>query len=165
MKFNIALVVGRFQPFHLGHLYLIKKAFEHADKIIIAVGSSNVQNQDNPLSFQTRVKMLKKVIAKEGFRERVIKIVPSPDHPKDDVWLKLLLENAGNFEVNIGNNDWTNEILEKAGYKVLRVPYFKRDLYQGIFIRELFRKNGNWQTRVPAYLVDFVNREFSKRLP
>lgn len=162
---NIALVVGRFQPFHLGHLYLIQKAFEYADKIIIAVGSSNIQNEDNPLSFQTRAKMLKKVIAKEGWGERVIKIVPSPDHPSDKVWFDLLFKKTGPFDVKVGrHNDTTNIAIEKAGYKILKVPYYKRDIYQGVFIRELFRKNGKWETRVPPYLVDFISREFSKRL-
>jgi nicotinamide-nucleotide adenylyltransferase len=163
-KYKTALVVGRFQPFHKGHLYLINKTFEVADKIIIAVGSSNIKNNDNPLPYETRVAMLNKVIGHEKWTDRIIKIIPSPDDPSDDVWLKLLLENAGMFDIAIGNNSWTNGILKNAGYKVLEIPYYKRNLYQGIYIRKLFKNGGNWQERVPSYLVGFINKEFGEHL-
>lgn len=159
---KVALIVGRFQPFHNGHLYLLKKTLEAADKMILAVGSSNVLNEDNPLSFEIRVKMLEKVIKEEGLSEKVLKIVPSPDDPSDDIWLKLLLKNAGKFDIAVGNNDWTNGILKDAGYKVLEIKYLNRDIYQGVVIRQLFKTGGNWQTLVPEYLIEFINKEFSK---
>lgn len=159
-KFKIGLVVGRFQPFHLGHLYLIREALKHSDKIVIAAGSSNVEDANNPLSYETRVKMLENVIENEHLEDKVLKIVPSPDNPNDDIWLKDLLKNTGKFDIEIGNNDWTNDVLENAGYDVLRVPYFKRELYQGVLIRKLFKENGNWQSRVPDYLVDLIEKAF-----
>mgnify|MGYP001617726433 CR=1 FL=1 len=159
---KVGLVVGRFQPFHKGHLYLIEKALESADKIIIAVGSSNISNEDNPLSYNTRVKMLKKVIAQEGIAKRVIKIVASPDDPSDDAWLKELLENAGRFDIAFGNNDWTNDILEKAGYKVTGIRFLNRKIYQGVIIRKLFKKGKDWEERVPSYLAGFIRKELSK---
>lgn len=162
MKFKIGLVVGRFQPFHKGHLYLLKKTLEKADKIIIAVGSSNVSDENNPMSFEARVRMLEKVIREEGLKSEVMKIIPSPDDPSDDVWLSKLLKNAGEFDVAVGNNDWTNGILEKAGYKVLEIKYLNRDLYQGVVIRKLFKTGGNWQDLVPSYLVEFVKKELPK---
>lgn len=162
---RIGLVVGRFQPFHKGHLYLFKKAIKVSYKIIIAVGSSNIKDGDNPLSYSKRVKMLRKVIANEGWEERILKIVPSPDDPSDDIWLKLLLKNTGKFDVGIGNNDWTNGILKKAGYKVLEVPYLKRIEYQGVIIRKLFEEGKSWEEKVPAYLIEFLEKEFSKKYP
>lgn len=159
-KYKIGLVVGRFQPFHLGHLYLLREVLKHADKIIIAVGSSNIEDANNPLSYNKRLEMLEKVIEHEKIQNRILKIVPSPDNPDDDIWLKDLLKNTGKFDIEVGNNDWTNDILEKAGYKVLRVPYFKRELYQGVLIRKLFQENGDWQSRVPDYLVNFTEKAF-----
>ena len=156
---KIGLVVGRFQPFHKGHLYLLEKSLKATDKIIFAIGSSNVKNEDNPLSYRTRVKMLKKVIEEEKIADKVIKIVPSPDHPSDDVWLQKLLKNAGKFDIAFGNNDWTNDILENAGHKVVKVPYIRRGEYQGVVIRDLFKNEKNWQKNVPPYLIDFIKKE------
>lgn len=160
-QYKTGLVIGRFQPFHLGHLYLIQKALEHAEKIVIIVGSSNVHDENNPLSYEKRVEMLKKVIEHEGWGDRIIKIVPSPDDPSDDEWLKLLLANVGSFDLAIGNNDWTNDILEGAGIKVLKLPYYNRELYQGAVVRKLFDQHGNWQEIVPPYLTDFIEKELS----
>lgn len=156
---KIGLVVGRFQPFHKGHLYLFKKSLKVSDKIIIAVGSSNITNKDNPLSYITRVKMLKKVITEENLENRVLKIIPSPDDPSDDVWLEKLLKNAGKFDIAFGNNDWTNDILEKAGYKVTGIRFLNRKMFQGVIIRKLFKKGKNWEDRVPSYLVSFIRKK------
>ncbi len=160
MKNKIGLVIGRFQPFHLGHLYLIQKALENAEKIIIAVGSSNVHDSDNPLSYEARVEIIEKVIEEEKLSNKVLKIVPSPDDPSDNEWLKKLVEQTGRFDIEIGNNDWTNNILEQAGYKVLRIPYFERDIHQGVLIRQIIEQDGLWQERVPKYLVPQIKKAF-----
>ena len=69
-----------------------KKALKEADKIIVAIGSSNISDENNPLSYKTRIKMLKKVIVREKLVNKVIKIIPSPDDPSDDIWLAKLLK-------------------------------------------------------------------------
>ena len=38
-EIEIALILGRFQPFHLGHLELIRAVSNRYEKIIIAIGS------------------------------------------------------------------------------------------------------------------------------
>ncbi|MEK7573509.1 MAG: adenylyltransferase/cytidyltransferase family protein [Patescibacteria group bacterium] len=164
MQIKIGLVVGRFQPFHKGHLYLIEKALEASEKIIIVIGSSNMSDENNPLSYKTRAEMIKKVIAEESLEDKVLKIIPSPDDPSDDVWLEKLLIKAGRFDIAFGNNDWTNDILEKAGFKILKIKFLNRKTYQGVIIRELFRKNKKWQNRVPKYLTDFIQKEFSRTI-
>ncbi|MEK7186517.1 MAG: adenylyltransferase/cytidyltransferase family protein [Patescibacteria group bacterium] len=161
MKVKIGLVIGRFQPFHKGHLYLIKKALKEADKIIVAIGSSNISDENNPLSYKTRIKMLKKVIVREKLVNKVIKIIPSPDDPSDDIWLAKLLKNAGKFDIALGNNDWTNGILGKAGYKVLEIPYLKRSSYQGTVIRKLIKSNNKWENLVPVYLVGKISEKLT----
>ena len=159
---KIGLVVGRFQPFHKGHLYLIKKALNEADKIIIVIGSSNIHDENNPLSYRTRVEMIKKVIAEESLKDKVLKVIPSPDDLSDDVWLEKLLKNAGKFDIAFGNNKWTNDILKKEGYKIANIRFLNRKIYQGVFIRRLFKKGKDWEKRVPSYLVDFIREELAK---
>jgi len=36
-----ALIFGRFQPFHLGHLMVIKWALEKFDELVLLVGMAN----------------------------------------------------------------------------------------------------------------------------
>ncbi|MBI5122432.1 pantetheine-phosphate adenylyltransferase [Candidatus Roizmanbacteria bacterium] len=158
MKYKITLIVGRFQPFHKGHLFLIKKALEKADKIIIGIGSANVSDENNPIDFETRKKIIKAVAYKEKFGNRLIKIAPLDDFFDDKKWLKNLEKQVGKFNLALGNNDWTNNILKKAGYKVMKVDYYKRSLYEGWRIRKLIKEGKKWHDRIPDYLIS--NFEF-----
>ncbi len=156
MKYKTGLLIGRFQPFHKGHLYLLKKALKHVQTLIVGIGSSNISNGDNPFSFGQRKKMLEKIIEHERIKERIGNIIPIPDDPSDDIWLGNVLKTVGEFDIYIGNDEWTDGIFENAGYKVLRIPYFRRELYEGKKIRPLLIKNAKWQTRVPSYLVSSI---------
>ncbi len=157
--FSVGLLVGRFQPFHYGHKYLIRQALSYCDKVIIGVGSSNKHGKENPFSYIQRKRMLLLFLEKEKIENRVIKIFPSPDIPEDKVWLNDVLKKAGNFNVVVGDNDWVNNIFERAGYKVLKIGYHKRHLYEGEKIRALFAKNPLWKDRIPSYLHDIVEKK------
>ena len=37
---DVAVYVGRFQPFHLGHLALLKHALEIAPTVVLVIGSA-----------------------------------------------------------------------------------------------------------------------------
>lgn len=157
-KYKTALIIGRFQPFHNGHLYLIKKALECADKIIIGIGSANVSNDDNPYSITKRQLMIQTMINSEQIQDRVSEVVFLDDYNNDEKWLKQILDKVTKFDLVIGNNEWTNRILEKAGFSILRMGYYKRYQYEGQKIRELQRrKKGEWIARVPLYLESILN--------
>jgi len=156
-----ALIVGRFQPFHLGHLYLIREALKLADTIIIAIGSSNVTDINNPIDYSARKKMLLQVLKKEGLQDKVAKIIPSPDFPDDKKWVEELIKHTGDFEIVVGNNNWTNNCLKKLGYKVKEIPYLNRNLYQGKNVREKHKKGEKWEVAVPNYLVKNIQKRLS----
>ena len=48
-------LIGRFQPFHLGHLEAINFALSKIDQLYIGIGSSNKSNQPrNPFNAEER---------------------------------------------------------------------------------------------------------------
>ncbi|GEM_PF-101877 len=163
MEDKIGLLIGRFQPFHLGHLYLLKKSFEFIDKLVIGIGSASIYDKNNPLSSWQRRLILKKVIEKESLSEKIIKIVELEDFFNDENWLENVKKQVDRFNLVIGNNEWTNKIMEKAGYQVKRLPYYKRYLYEGWRIRKLVKNNKSWQDRVPDYLVSQLKIFFKKK--
>lgn len=120
--------------------------------MVVAIGSSNISNEQNPFSYEQRQRMLSAVIANEGWRDRVKAIVPSPDFPSDEAWLSTLLQNAGEFDVALGNNEWTNGVLASAGFAVIAVPHWQRELYEGARIRQLRNEDEAWLDRIPEYL-------------
>lgn len=141
-KYQTALIIGRFQPLHRGHIYLLHCALRYASSLIICIGSSNVQNLDNPFTVQTREDLLKRAIAREGLLPKVHQIFSLPDSPDDSVWLATAIQKAGVFDLVIGNNEWVNQLFGDAGYNVQKIPLFERSTYEGKIIREKLRKEG-----------------------
>lgn len=139
-KYGIGLVVGRFQPLHYGHLYLMKQALQVADFIIVGIGSSNVRNKDNPFSVEQRERMLYKAFEREqDVKRRILQIVRLPDYLDDDLWLGETLRRTGEVDVVVGNNDWVNGIFGRAIFPVITTPLFQRSQYEGRKIREQLR--------------------------
>lgn len=141
-KYSKALVIGRFQPLHRGHVYLLQCALAVADSVIIGIGSSGLKNVDNPFSLETRKVVLERVLKRENIEKYVDKLVDVPDYPDDEVWRKEVEKKVGDFDIVVGNNDWVNGIFEKVGYPVLTIPLLKRDVYEGKTIRQHLREEG-----------------------
>lgn len=155
-QYKTGLVIGRFQPFHNGHLYLLKEALKICDKIIIGIGSSNVVNDDNPWSAEKRRQVIEKVISEENLADKVIKVVEIPDDPDDEVWYENVANIVGKFDIWLGNNDWNDEIFTAHGVPVLKVDFWQRYLHEGTKIRKLIKEKKSWQSRVPSYIISLL---------
>jgi bifunctional NMN adenylyltransferase/nudix hydrolase len=60
MKYQSALIIGRFQPFHQGHLELITSALQQAQHVILVIGSARgPRGLRNPFTAAERIEMLK----------------------------------------------------------------------------------------------------------
>lgn len=72
-----ALFVGRFQPFHLGHLDVIKRALEVEDRLVIVIGSAEENHElANPFTAGERFQMIEAALEASGIaRDRYV-IIP-----------------------------------------------------------------------------------------
>jgi bifunctional NMN adenylyltransferase/nudix hydrolase len=60
-KYDLAIIIGRFQPFHNGHFAIVDHAKELADRILIIVGSANKpRDTENPFTVEERCKLIEK---------------------------------------------------------------------------------------------------------
>lgn len=153
--YKTGLVIGRFQPFHNGHAYLIKKALEFCDALIIAIGSVNKTDADNPWSTSIRKKMIERFVEEEKLTAKVHKIVLLDDCSDAD-WVQQVSDKAP-ADVVVGNNEWVNHLLAKAGYAVLPLPYLDRFLYEGKKIRKDMKEGKEWESRVPSYITPLLH--------
>lgn len=158
MQYKKGIVVGRFQPFHKGHKFLIFEALKYADKIIIGIGNATGKGENDPYNSGVRKKILKKFIKNEGIEDRIIEIVPLVNNPSDDVWYENLVNKIGKVEVAIGNNEWVNGIFEGKGVAAIRPGHYKRNILEGSKIRKLMREGKKWEARIPEYLVDELKK-------
>src|SRR5659263_82481 len=64
---NRGLYVGRFQPFHLGHLDAIKYALKQVDELVIVIGSAQYShNANNPFTAGERLVMVRQALLEAG---------------------------------------------------------------------------------------------------
>jgi bifunctional NMN adenylyltransferase/nudix hydrolase len=60
LKYKFAVVIGRFQPFHNGHLHMLEKAFQQGEKVIVILGSAHsARNIKNPWTAEEREQMIR----------------------------------------------------------------------------------------------------------
>jgi bifunctional NMN adenylyltransferase/nudix hydrolase len=87
-KVDVAFLIGRFQPFHNGHKYLIDYGLEYADMVVVLVGGSNkARSFKNPWTFEERKRMIDDSYI-GTFDSRRVVVEPLPDVPgNDDAWL------------------------------------------------------------------------------
>lgn len=94
--YNISVFIGRFQPFHKGHLHNILVALEHSERIIINVGSSfNASNIKNPFSFEQRKQMIEQDLDFVGVDLAKVEIEPLADFfYQEQKWEEALRSNV-----------------------------------------------------------------------
>jgi len=132
----VVLVVGRWQPFHLGHLDLVRRAIREYGDIILGIGSSNKSNTwENPFTLNERIIMILSCLKAEGLFDRVT-IVPIPDVGNDVLWLKQVEDMLPEIGLVITGNDWCWRIFQEAGYNVMPPKFFRKEFYNGTKIRE-----------------------------
>ena len=57
--FDYLVFIGRFQPFHLGHRYVIEQALAQSKQVIVLIGSARVpRSTRNPFTVQERTQMI-----------------------------------------------------------------------------------------------------------
>ena len=148
------LFVGRFQPFHLGHLSDIKNALEEVDELIIGIGSSNEEyTKENPFTVKERVEMINLVLAVNNIKKYVVFTIP--DVHDDKKWVKHIETLVPEFDVVYTGNKWTERCFKEAS-KIKKVKILKG--ISSTIIRNKILKNQNWEKLVPKEVVDYISR-------
>ena len=91
-QFDYVVFIGRFQPFHLGHEEVLRKAVQLADTVIMLVGSSNQPRTiKNPFTFSDRRQMILEAYNQSDYAidsGAELQIVPLRDFkPDNNVWV------------------------------------------------------------------------------
>jgi len=98
-----ALIIGRFQPIHLGHLSLIERYYKAGYSIKIGIGSSEANcSKLNPLSAAERKRQVD--LALKEFRIKKYKVFFIPDIKNDAYFVQHVLKIVGRFSVIITGN-------------------------------------------------------------
>jgi len=136
-----AVFVGRFQPFHKGHLRVVEEFSGHHDLALVVVDSGD-RTREDPLTTEERINIIKACVDHDVYVQQ--------DYPdNDERWCQELLETTS-AEAVITGNDWTQRaVSEYSDTEVIEQEMYRRELYSGTEIRTRIRSGDEWRYLVP----------------
>lgn len=88
--YDIAVLIGRFQPVHQAHLALLGQALAHARRVVVVLGSAHAaRSVRNPFTWQERRDMLVASVSTADARR--IRCVPVRDYYDEPVWAQAVI--------------------------------------------------------------------------
>jgi len=127
IKKRLGLVLGRFQPLHLGHiLYLIGRAFRENDRVIICIGSAQ---KSDPLPIIERHERMEGQLKLLSYLQAAYRIVDLIDPIPMNIWPSYVKQVCGITD-ETSNTFYRSDILPKIyekklielGFKITIVP-------------------------------------------
>ena len=141
-------LIGRFQPFHLGHLEAVNFALSKVDQLYIGIGSSNKSNESrNPFTADERNQMIKSSLDETTMQRISLYNIPDvDDHSK---WTESIDKIIPKYDIVFSNDDFTHRLYEENTKKIISVALKSREDLSGTNIRRLIQSDGNWKDLVP----------------
>ena len=155
----IAFFIGRFQPLHHGHIYVIKEILKKYKIIKIGIGSSQLSHTINdPFTKEERKEFIKVAFEKRSFSSNRYEIYYIPDIFDAKKWVDHVVSLVGDFNSVVSNSDWVRELFFKKGFKIEKKTTIFKKKFNGNNIRKLIIQNNKmWKTLVPKEIVELIH--------
>ena len=145
------LFIGRFQPFHKGHLATVKFALERVDQLIIVVGSAQKSHEfRNPFTAGERIRMIKESLDVDSEADvRRIMIIPVPDSEVHSLWTHQLDMLVPKYDVVFANDLFTLMLFNERGIRAIEAPLYRRNEMRATEVRKRMASEETWEDLVP----------------
>ncbi|MHA1206377.1 MAG: nicotinamide-nucleotide adenylyltransferase [Candidatus Hodarchaeales archaeon] len=151
------IFVGRFSPFHMGHLESIKLFLKKVDELIIAIGSAQQSHTlSNPFTSGERLFMIHQTLQSEKIPLEKIYLVPIYDIFRNPVWVNHVQSFCPSFSVVFTNNSLLRRLFSESGFEVESSELVKRTVYKGSHIRQLMIEGEEWEHLVPSSVFKII---------
>lgn len=155
--FKRALFIGRFQPFHHGHLHAVNTILEGAEEMVVVVGSAQMSHeQDNPFTAGERIEMMRRALDAAGVDRGRYMLIPIPDAPAHRVWVSQVESQTPSFDIVYTNQPLTRRLLIEAGYDVYTIELHRREQYEATEIRRRILTGEDWRPLVPEEVYRYL---------
>jgi nicotinamide-nucleotide adenylyltransferase len=156
---RVGLLVGRFQPFHLGHLEAVKYALRRVDYLFVVVGSAQRSHErDNPFTAAERIAMIKSALDGNGIDPAKWMAIPIPDADSHSLWVSTVESMVPKFNIVFTNDALTYSLFKDEGIEVEAVPYLDRSKYSATNVRDRILEKKNWESLVPTQVAKLVKK-------
>jgi nicotinamide-nucleotide adenylyltransferase len=152
------ILVGRFQPFHLGHLMAVRDASIEVDELVIVIGSSQRSHEfRNPFTAGERIEMIREtLIAEQKIDDPRIMLIPVPDTNIHYLWTYQIDLLVPRYDRVYTNDLFTRYLFTERGVNVVQPRLHKRRDLSATQVRRRMVMNRDWQSLVPHRTAEFI---------
>lgn len=161
MTVRRGLMLGRFQPFHKGHLALARQISKDCDELVIAIGSAQFNFiEKDPFTAGERITMIHDALAEAGLDLSKCHIIPVANDENNARWLANLKSMLPEFQFLYTGNDYVKLLARSQDGRIrIKAPKFeKKSEYNGTKIRHLIESGGAWKPLVPPAVAKEIER-------
>lgn len=153
------LMMGRFQPFHLGHLELARQILKECDEVIIAVTSSQFNYlEKDPFTAGERIEMIHNSIKESDLDLSRCIILSLENQFNVATWSSYIKSNLPHFDKVYSGNDYVKMLLAESNIKVITPDFLERQKYNATKIRSMIISNEEWEKFVPKAVFEFIKK-------
>lgn len=109
-KYDLLVLIGRFQPIHNGHISLIEKAYELAEHVLVIVGSANIPRDiENPFTAIERSIMVRSCFEGTPIGDHLYTVTQEDTLYSNGTWQADIQQQVSDYAEHTGNS------IEKVG--------------------------------------------------
>lgn len=158
MQKTRAILIGRMQPVHNGHMQVIKKILEEVDELIIGIGSAQLSHEiKDPFTAGERIVMITQALAEMEVDPSRYYIIPMQDINFNAIWVSHVKMLTPPFSIIYTGNPLVKQLFSEEGIEVRQPPLFDRLHLSGTEVRRRILEDDDWQELVPSSTVDVLD--------
>lgn len=151
------MLIGRFQPFHLGHLGVVRAIRAHRPDAPLLLGIGSAEESytwKDPFTAGERFEMI--VRALDEAHVDGVQAVPIPDIRRHALWVRYVESLLPPFDRVYTNNPLTELLFDRAGYDVERPSLIDRRRFEGVHVRQRLAAGRGWKELVPPAVARYL---------
>lgn len=152
---STAAVLGRWQPVHTGHQAVLQSLCDRFDRVVIGIGSPNVDDYRSPFALAEVEAMLRLALpGRDNYS-----LLPIPDLPDDGDWVRTTVDLFGGADVFFTANPYVRSLLGgrfELAHPVEVVPPARRVRVSGTQVRRELARGAGWIPLVPPAVADYL---------
>jgi nicotinamide-nucleotide adenylyltransferase len=149
-------VIGRFQPFHNGHLQLIRQILKESDEVVVVIGSAQLNYTfENPFTAGERILMIRAALLEGGIDLSRIIIIPIVDEEDNALWFPKLVSMLPSFTALYSGNRLV-ATLASSHLEVKSPKFINKKRFNGTHIRCKMMRGEKWRHLVSKSVFDMI---------
>ncbi|MBW3584189.1 MAG: nicotinamide-nucleotide adenylyltransferase [Euryarchaeota archaeon] len=156
-----ALVIGRFQPPHQGHIHLLRSAASSAGSLVVAIGSADKSHSvRDPFTAGERIRMLHAALDEAGIK--ATHIIPVDDLGRYALWVAHVQAHCPPFDLVVTGSPLTERLFRDAGVPVETVETVDRERLEATSVRARLFRGEDVTDAVPKRVRDILSEPWAR---